>query len=156
VCLTLDPLTRCSGSDPHPLGVKDGAALPRIAAQFRRGDLLEPLKKAFLQAPKTRVPRSVARVREHRKLASQAEVVPIRKSARPTSRATALNDKEKKVLGAFRAHNDATIEGLAERAFPGEARGNSWVRNALRKLRELDLVTRVASGTYRASRARAS
>jgi hypothetical protein len=36
------------------LGIKDDAPLPRIAAQFRRGDLLEPLQKVLTQAPRAR------------------------------------------------------------------------------------------------------
>lgn len=34
------------------LGIKDDAPLPRIAAQFRRGDLLEPLQKVLAQTPR--------------------------------------------------------------------------------------------------------
>jgi hypothetical protein len=61
----------------------------------------------------------------------------------------ALNDKEKKVLGAFsRAGVEMTIEEIARKAFDTKrygsspkTRGNSWVRNSVRKLLRLNLVT---------------
>ena len=60
----------------------------------------------------------------------------------------ALNDKEKKVLDAFKEAGEALeIEEIARRAFDvkrvgasPKSKGNSWVRNSLRKLLRLKLV----------------
>jgi hypothetical protein len=59
-----------------------------------------------------------------------------------------LNDKEKKVLGAFaKADDELTIEEMARSAFDTKrygaspkTRGNSWVRNSVRKLLRLKLL----------------
>ena len=58
-----------------------------------------------------------------------------------------LNDKEKKVLAAFprKPGNFITIEDLARKCFASigvapDKKGNSWVRNSLRKLLRLKLV----------------
>lgn len=137
------------------LGIKDGTALPRIAAQFRRGDLLEPLESAFTRVtaggaarPMRRKSRSSERTRSEP--TEQKEVKP-RKRASVQSSTSSLNEKEKTVMSAFSAAKEMTIDELAERAFPRESRGNSWVRNSLRKLRTMGVVSRVSSGTYRIS-----
>lgn len=46
------------------LGIKDDAPLPRIAAQFRRGDLLEPLQKVLAQTPSVRARRAVKKAKQ--------------------------------------------------------------------------------------------
>lgn len=58
-----------------------------------------------------------------------------------------LNDKEKKVLAAFprKPGNFIEIEDLARKCFASmgiapDKKGNSWVRNSLRKLLRLKLV----------------
>lgn len=59
-----------------------------------------------------------------------------------------LNDKEAKVLGTFRkAGDELTIEEMARSAFDTKrygaspkTRGNSWVRNSVRKLLRLKLL----------------
>lgn len=59
-----------------------------------------------------------------------------------------LNDKEEKVLGAFKkAGQELTIEEMAREAFDTKrygaspkTRGNSWVRNSVRKLLRLKLL----------------
>lgn len=68
-----------------------------------------------------------------------------------------LNDKEKKVLGAFPRKPDTfvTIEELAKKCFAKKGtapdkKGNSWVRNSLRKLLRLKLISHEGgkSGKY--------
>ena len=64
------------------------------------------------------------------------------------------NDKEKKLLAAFPAPGIAvTIEDLARVCFASvgvasNKRGNSWVRNSLRKPVRLKLVKQVGRGLY--------
>jgi hypothetical protein len=74
-----------------------------------------------------------------------------------------LNDKEKKVLGAFPAPGRGeeigapiSIEDLASKAFKKKGtspatKGNSWVRNSLRRLVRFGLVRMngARSGEYR-------
>jgi len=64
------------------------------------------------------------------------------------------NDKEKKLLAAFPAPGVAvTIEDLARVCFASvgvasNKRGNSWVRNSLRKPVQHKLVTQMGRGVY--------
>jgi predicted transcriptional regulator len=78
-----------------------------------------------------------------------------------TKASTALNTKEETVFKAFPRENAITISDLAEKAFPKKGvsaatKGNSWVRNSLRKLIRLKLVEHVKvsgkgtkSGSYK-------
>lgn len=63
---------------------------------------------------------------------------------------TELNKKEQAVLDAFDGTQKISIAELAVKAFPkkgaaAKTKGNSWVRNSLRKLLRLKLVEHVAS-----------
>lgn len=63
-----------------------------------------------------------------------------------------LNTNEMKVLEALRASRSAmTLVEIAKAAFPRKTRaqGNSWVRNALRRLVRGLLVNKVDRGTYK-------
>ena len=65
-----------------------------------------------------------------------------------------LNDKEKKLIKAFPGvGNPASLADLAKDAFPSmgarsTTKGNSWVRNSLRKPIKLKLVKQLGRGTY--------
>lgn len=77
---------------------------------------------------------------------------------------TELNKKEKAVLDSFDGSQKITISELAAKAFPkkgtsAQTKGNSWVRNSLRKLLRLKLVEHISSeakggksGVYRRTR----
>lgn len=76
-----------------------------------------------------------------------------------------LNDKERKVFAAFprKPGSYITIEELARRAFKShgvasKTKGNSWVRNSLRKLLKLELVEHKGgkSGEYAKTKLRPS
>lgn len=65
----------------------------------------------------------------------------------------ALNAHEVKVLAVLAGGSDQKIANLAKQAFPGkgttgESKGNSMVRNALRRLVRGKLVRKVARGTF--------
>jgi hypothetical protein len=65
-----------------------------------------------------------------------------------------LNTNETKVLEALRTgRKPLTLVEIAKAAFPRKTRaqGNSWVRNALRRLVRGNLVIKVERGTYKAS-----
>lgn len=108
------------------LGIESNSPLPRIAAQFRRGDLLAQLDKVVKQSAKPTI--SVA-------------VKPY----------PPLNEKEQRVLRCLSRKMAYSLGDLATRAFPNERRANSWVRNSLRKLVHHRLAERTAKGTYRAA-----
>ena len=65
-----------------------------------------------------------------------------------------LNSNEVKVIEAMRAAKQPmTLVEIAKAAFPRKTRaqGNSWVRNAMRRLVRGALVTKVDRGTYKVS-----
>lgn len=67
---------------------------------------------------------------------------------------TTLNQKEQRVLGALQGRV-LTLSEIAAACFKSHGvsskkRGNSWVRNSLRKLRDVGLVERTNPGEYRA------
>jgi hypothetical protein len=149
------------------IGVPGEAPLPRMAAQFRRVDLVEPLQSAVAQAAKKKTGARKATSSggnskrskmggggeskdrpTHRRVHSRRPD----KLPRSSARSTSLNDKESAVLRALSVDDPQGLSNLARLAFPSEARGNSWVRNSLRKLRETGLARRVGAGTYVAVR----
>src|SRR6478752_5043545 len=73
-----------------------------------------------------------------------------------------LNDKEKKVLAKFPKNGEpVTIAELAKAAFPSmgvkaSTRGNSWVRNSLRKPIRAKMVKQVGRGLYAMNPARST
>jgi hypothetical protein len=96
------------------------------------------------EEPRTRVRK------KRKKLRVQEEPVGIAKVKAPMPEVS-CNPNEMRVLDALHAvRKPVTLGVLAEMAFPRLARskGNSWVRNSLRKLVAHGLVEQVARGTY--------
>lgn len=62
-----------------------------------------------------------------------------------------LNGKEEKLVASLAADaNPVPINALAAQCFPEEgSKGNSWVRNSLRRLVRGNWVEKVGAGTYR-------
>jgi hypothetical protein len=66
---------------------------------------------------------------------------------------TKWNEKEKKVLKAFPLDEPIHISELAKKAFPSmgaksTTKGNSWVRNSIRRPIQMKLVKQLARGLY--------
>ena len=64
-----------------------------------------------------------------------------------------LNAKEKAVVKVLRSGRPLTIQDIARRVFKkkghtSRTKGNSWVRNSLRRPVRLGLVRQVGKGTY--------
>ena len=64
-----------------------------------------------------------------------------------------LNTKEKAVVAVLRKGKELKIKDIARRAFKkkgagSRTKGNSWVRNSLRRPLSLGLVKQVGRGTY--------
>lgn len=66
-----------------------------------------------------------------------------------------LNAKEKRVLASMSVGVSMPIEDIARKAWgkrvgtKSRTRGNSWVRNCMRKLRKIGKVKKVGRGLYR-------
>ena len=133
------------------LGIDDSTSLQRVAAQFRRGDLLDPLEVELTKL--TRRPTS------QRKQKGLAEANP-RRGRKPNPGAPVaaiepmleLNEKEQAVLSALVASpNGLHLAALSTKAFPSasSAQANSWARNSVRKPLKYRLVEHSGKGTYR-------
>jgi hypothetical protein len=132
------------------LGVDEGTPLQRVAAQFRRGDLLDPLQDEL-----TKLARRKTETRKPSSSSARGKRPP--RPSNPGAPATGtiqsfeLNGKEHAILGALDlAAGGLHLADLGKKAFPsaGANRGNSWARNSVRKPLRLRLVEHVGKGKY--------
>lgn len=62
--------------------------------------------------------------------------------------AESLSERQRAVLAAIPVEGQATIYRIAKKAFPGEEKARSWVRNQLRILRREGLIKKIGRGLY--------
>jgi len=73
-----------------------------------------------------------------------------REAAAPPAEWAGLNANEVAVLEVLASTFDSLpLAVLAEEAFPGNDRGNSWVRNSVRRPLKLGMLVKVGKGTYK-------
>jgi AIPR protein len=136
------------------LGVAETTPLQRVAAQFRRGDLLEPLQEELAKLVR---PKKVETTRPEKKPASERRPRKQSRGSNPRGPASVraatsdLNKNEEAVLRALAASPEGLhLANLALKAFPTvkPVQSNSWSRNSVRRPLKLRLVEKVGKGTY--------
>lgn len=108
-------------------------------------------KAAKPKAPKTAKPKTPKSAKKAAK-PKEADRVPTGQGAKKIGiDEEKLNTKEKAVLSAVRRAGEIELTELAARSFPNKSKkqGNSWTRNALRRLVREKFVKKSDRGTYK-------
>lgn len=145
---------------------------PPLAEELSKtADLLKPRQHttARLLVPQKRKAKAAkVKTKAKKAKATKAKKAKAAKAKKPVSGQSgpaieslpwsALNKKEKRVVGCFELEGEGeirTIESLAKEAFPHQPakKANSWVRNSLRRPVRANWLEKVKPGEYRLTEA---